>query len=342
MNSIFKMLEELNEKKGINEIVINENDKVFIEREGEFIGLKICFKEDEINYFIDEIARFNHKICDEKNPILDGNLPDGSRVNIIRYPYAKNGTAITIRRYSENLFSFKKDFGKFKIPASYISFFRALVRSKKNILISGGTAVGKTSFMNMMLNEISFNHRIISIEDTIELNIQQPNVVRLESGTLSLDEDINISMRNLVRNSLRMRPDRIIIGEVRGVEVFDLFQAMNTGHSGVIASIHANSSIECLLKIEALFMMTGFDFPYHVIRKNISQSLDFIIQLEKKKNGERIVKQVLEVNGMEGNNILTSSILENDSGELVKTGVTPISSNDLIYEGDLAKDFFII
>ncbi len=337
-NSVWKMLEDLSTKKGISEIVINGSKNVFVERGGEFIGLNVPLNKKDILEFSNEVALFNKKKFSNENPILDGRLPDGSRINIISEPYASQGTSITIRKYLSNNFELDKHSQLFGISEKYVPFFKSLIKAKKNILISGGTGSGKTTFMNMLLKEVSPDERIITIEDTLELVVGNTNCVRLEAGLTSGKE--GLSMSQLVKNTLRMRPDRIFIGEVRGAEVFDMIQAMNTGHDGSMTSIHANSPVECLQRVEALFLMAGFDLPYHVVRKYISTAVDFIIQLGRTEDGRRKVTQVMEVNSMEGNNILTTSVLEIENGELVFGGAVPSLANELAKKGELPTNYW--
>ncbi|MFG1526710.1 CpaF family protein [Halobacteriovorax sp. RZ-2] len=337
-NSVWKMLEDLSTKKGISEIVINGSKNVFVERGGEFIGLNVPLNKKDILEFSNEVALFNKKKFSNENPILDGRLPDGSRINIISEPYASQGTSITIRKYLSNNFELDKHSQLFGISEKYVPFFKSLIKAKKIILISGGTGSGKTTFMNMLLKEVSPDERIITIEDTLELVVGNTNCVRLEAGLTSGKE--GLSMSQLVKNTLRMRPDRIFIGEVRGAEVFDMIQAMNTGHDGSMTSIHANSPVECLQRVEALFLMAGFDLPYHVVRKYISTAVDFIIQLGRTDDGRRKVTQVMEVNSMEGNNILTTSVLEIENGELVFGGAVPSLANELAKKGELPTNYW--
>ncbi|AYF45024.1 MULTISPECIES: CpaF family protein [Halobacteriovorax] len=334
-NSIWKMLDDLSTKRGISEIVINGPNSVFVERAGEFIGLNVNINKKDILDFATEVAIFNKKEFSNNDPILDGRLPDGSRVNIISEPFASSGTSITIRKYLSNNFELEKHGALFNIPENVVPFLMALMRSRKNILISGGTGSGKTTFMNMLLKEVDQGERIITIEDTIELVLKQPNSVRLEAGL-----DKNISMSELVKNTLRMRPDRIIVGEVRGAETFDMIQAMNTGHDGSMTSIHANSPVECLQRVESLFLMSGFDLPYHVVRRYISTAVDYIIQLGRGENGRRKVTQIMEVNSMEGNHILTTSVFETENDELIFSGAVPSSANDLQHKGDLEINYW--
>lgn len=334
------MLEDLATKKGITEIVINGPKSIFVERAGEFIGLNASFSRNDISTFIKEVADYNRKECDGDNPILDGNLPDGSRINIVLEPFCTNFCAITIRKYTAANLTLDDHSQSFGISEQWVPFFKSIIASRMNVIVSGGTGVGKTTFMNMLVREISPDQRIITIEDSLELSVSQINNVRLEAGKRLESTGETISTRELVKNTLRMRPDRIIIGEVRGGEVFDLLQAMNTGHEGSMTSVHANSSVEALSRLETLYLMAGFDLPYHVVRRQMSQAIDFIIQLGKGPGGKRVVKQVLEVNSMEGNTVLTSSILETIEGELVSTGVVPSQINKLSEAGLIKRDYF--
>lgn len=340
MNPVWKMLEDLASKRGINEIVINGPKNVFVERGGEFIGLNVGFTKANLLDFVKEVADYNKKVCNHQNPLMDGTLPDGSRVNIVLEPFVSQPCAITIRKYVRNNLSLDEHSQTFGIREKWIPFFKAMVAGKMNILVSGGTGVGKTTFMNMLLREIPNDERIVSIEDTLELNITNQNSVRLEAGSKLESGTTDITIRDLVKNTLRMRPDRIIIGEVRGGEVFDLLQAMNTGHEGSMTSVHANSPVECLSRVETLFMMAGFDIPYHVVRRHMAQAIDFVIQLGRGPGGKRVVKQVLEINNLEGNNILTSSILDIEEGELISTGVVPSRMQKFVEANLLAKDYF--
>lgn len=334
------MVNGLADKKGISEIVINGPKEVFVERGGQFIQLDISLTKEDIHNFAVDIAAFNKKSFDSNNPILDGNLPDGSRVNIINEPFAHGCPAISIRRYLKHISKFDKNPNIFGLNEKWITFFKALVASRMNIIVSGGTGVGKTTFMNLMLQELSSQERIITIEDTLELNFEHSNLVRLESGNRSTVTTANISTRDLVKNTLRMRPDRIIIGEVRGGELFDLLQAMNTGHDGSMASVHANSPGECLNRLETLYLLAGFDVPYQAVKKQIGNAVDFIIQLGRNRDGERVITHLQEVTGMEGVNILSQSIAAFGEGRLIESGITPKNMRRIHEMGGVPIDFF--
>jgi pilus assembly protein CpaF len=224
----------------------------------------------------------------------------------------------------------------------WIQFLRACVGARLNIIVSGGTGVGKTTFLNLLLGELTRHERVITIEDTIELSLNIPNVVRLESGGNNLASKATLSIRDLVKNTLRMRPDRIIIGEVRGGEMFDLLQAMNTGHEGSMTSIHANSPGECLGRIETIYLLAGFDIPYHVIRRQMTRAIDLIIQIGRNHQGKRIVTHIAELTGMEKDVITMQPVaLYNEKNDnLVFTGNTLSKIRKLHEKAGLPLDFF--
>ena len=339
-SNIWNLLNDIAKKGGISEVVINSPKQVFVERGGKFLQINASFSEDDVWNFVKEISEFNQKECSKDNPILDGNLPDGSRINIIMPPFVSNFPAISIRRYLKLSTSFAESPEIFGLDSEWIKLLRAMIKSRMNIVISGGTGVGKTTFMNLMLAEIDKNERVITIEDTLELSLNMPNLVRLEAGGKSRYSKAVLQTRDLVKNTLRMRPDRIIIGETRGPELFDLLQAMNTGHEGSMTSIHSNSPAECLSRMETLFLMAGFDIPIMVVRKQISTAIDFIIQVGRDENGKRVLTEILELNGMEGQTMLSTSIAKRVDGELKFQGITPKRIDELSKVGEINVNFF--
>jgi pilus assembly protein CpaF len=313
-NSIWNLINDLNKKTGITEILINGPKSVFVERGGQFIQLNANLSLSEIHQFISEIATMNQKVCDENNPILDGNLPDGSRINIINTPFVSGSPAISIRKYLKFISSFESNPTVFGLTPHWIDFLKSVIHARLNIVVSGGTGVGKTTFLNLLINEIPKNERVIAIEDTPELTINMANVVRLESGAKALQSKSLLTTRDLVKNTLRMRPDRIIIGETRGGELFDLLQAMNTGHDGSMTSVHASSGGECLSRMETLFLLAGFEIPLNVVRKQMSSAIQFIIQLGRDKEGNRMISEIIEICGMEGSTMLIQTIATREDG----------------------------
>ncbi len=338
-NVIFGLIEELGKKAGISEVIINRLDNVYVEKDGEMIRLDTKFTEDEIEEFCQEVALYNRKEFSSNVPIMDGNLTDGSRVNFIHKEYTGNTHAVTIRRYMKNIKTFDASPGIFSLSKQWMDFFKILVKARVNVIVAGGTGVGKTTFLNLLLQEIPHKERIITIEDTRELQFNLPNVVRLEARPQVADSK-GLAIRDLLKNTLRMRPDRIIVGEVRGGEVFDLLQAMNTGHEGSMTSVHANSPGECLMRLENLYMLSGYDLPIKALRYQIGTAVDYILQIRRDKNGHRVVHQLAEVGGMEGDKILMQDVGLFKDGELRFTGLVP-SKVAKLHKAGLAKDFFL-
>lgn len=339
-NAIWNLINDLNKKSGITEILINGPKHVFVERGGQFIQLNANLPAADISTFIKEVADMNQKVCNSDCPIMDGTLPDGSRINIINEPFVQGSPAISIRKYLKTISSFDNNPTVFGLTPKWVEFFRAMMASKLNVVVSGGTGVGKTTFLNLLINEIAKAERIITIEDTIELSINLPNVVRLEAGAKSLQSKSNLSTRDLVKNTLRMRPDRIIIGETRGPELFDLLQAMNTGHEGSMTSVHANSGNECLSRMETLFLLAGFEIPLIVVRKQMASAINFIVQLGRDQSGQRVISEIIEVCGMEGPIMLTQQLASREDGVLVFKGIPPKSIEQLHRLGNLPYNFF--
>lgn len=339
-NEVWALIDELGKKNGITEIMINSPESIFIERQGQIIQINAQLTDKGIDQFVLEVAKLNGKICDSNTPILDGKLPDGSRVNIITKPYVDKSPAISIRKYLKTIVSFDKNPDVFGLGPQWITFFKAIAKAKLNVVVSGGTGAGKTTFLNLLINEIPKHERVVTIEDTLELNLQMPNVVRLDSGIKDVLSTSKVDTRALVKNTLRMRPDRIIIGESRGPELFDLIQAMNTGHDGSFTTIHSNSCIDCLSRMETLYMMSGFEMPILAIRKHISSVVHFIVQLAKDKNGNRVIEEIIEINGMEGNHILRQTIAKREDGYLIFKGAAPSVMNQLHEKAGLPINFF--
>ena len=339
-NKIWQLIADLNKKVGISEIIINRPDAIFVEVQGEIIRLDFSVSDADIEEFVQDVAASNRRDFGPGAPILDGNLPDGSRINIISKDYTKVSHTITIRRYSKAIKTFEGSPGIFGLNPQMVTLLKAMIRARFNIMVAGGTGVGKTTFMNLMLHEISQKDRIITIEDTRELQLSQPNVVRLEAKP-GFGDMIGLTQRDLVKNTLRMRPDRIVVGEVRGAEAFDLLQAMNTGHEGTIASIHANSPGECMIRLENLFMLAGYDLPMKALRYQISEATDFIVQIKRDKNGHRLISQITEITGMEGERITMQDLAATKNGEFKLTGLVPASFERLIESGGVSKEFFL-
>ena len=337
-SAVWKLIRELENKKGITEISINGPREIFIERDGKLIQLAYDLKNSDINSFVTELSEIRKKKYGEGDaPIINGSLYDGSRYNVIKKPFANGSHAISIRKYIKSIKNFSENAGVFGLYGKWVEFLKACVKSRMNIIISGGTGSGKTTLMNLLLQEVPPEERVVTIEDTLELNFKHKNLVRLESISA---RDHQLTIRDLVINSLRMRPDRIIIGETRGGEFFDLLTAMNTGHDGSMSSIHSNNAAECLQRMETLFFLAGFDIPHKAIRGQISSGIDFIFQIKRDQSGKRILDEIIEISGMEGDTILTTNVAKFEDGGLHSTGVTPKSIDKLHHLGGLPRDFF--
>lgn len=339
MNSVWKLLEDLSLKKGITEVIINDEDSVYIEREGELTRLNTQLDRQDILDFCEQVATQNNLNFGSDYPILDGNLEDGSRINIIASQYTGGLPAITIRKFLKGFMNIDKLDGKFNLSDKWINFFKILVSARTNILISGGTGVGKTTLLNLFLNEISPTERVIIIEDTKELRFDRPNSVRLFTPTTNSQLNNPLDVRTLVRNTLRMRPDRVILGEVRGGEAFDLLQLMNTGHDGSMTTIHANSPSEALMRLENLFLFAGHDVPLKAIRFQMMSAIDFVIQLARDRVSGRVVAHISEVCAMEGDRIIFQDIGIQSEHGVKFTGLVPSKMERLIDAG-LPRNFF--
>jgi pilus assembly protein CpaF len=319
----------------ITEVMVNGAKKVYIERKGKIIRTNVTFEDDDhVSRIIERIILPLGRRIDPENPTVDARLPDGSRVNAVIPPVAIDGPSITIRKFSREKLTVN-DLIRFKSLTPQIAeFLRACVVSRLNIVISGGTGSGKTTLLNILSCFIPEEERIVTIEDAAELQLRQEHVVRLETKPANLDGQGYVSTRDLVRNSLRMRPDRIVVGECRGGEALDMLQAMNTGHDGSLTTLHANTPRDALSRMETMALMSGMDLPLKVVREQIASAVDLIVQQTRLKDGSRKVTAVTEVAGMEGDTIVLSDIFKfeqtglspdgNVIGELKPTGLRPL------------------
>jgi pilus assembly protein CpaF len=306
-------LEPLLARDDIADIMVNGARKIYIEVEGKVEETPIRFRDNQqlLNICQRIVSQVGRRV-DESSPICDARLPDGSRVNVIAPPLAIDGTALTIRKFKKDKLTLEQlvRFGSISQPGAEI--LQIIGRVRCNTIISGGTGSGKTTLLNCLTRYIDATERIITCEDSAELQLQQPHVVRLETRPPNLEGEGEITMRELVRNCLRMRPERIIVGEVRGPEVFDLLQAMNTGHDGSMGTIHSNSPRECLSRMESMIAMGGFSLPPKTVREIITGSVDVIVQAARLRDGSRRITHITEVIGMEGEVIITQDLLTYD------------------------------
>lgn len=337
-------LEPLLADPSISEVMVNGFDTVFVERRGRIELVNTRFNDNEhLLKVIDKIVSRVGRRIDESSPMADARLADGSRVNAIVPPLALDGPMLTIRRFSVVPLQMADLISKKALTPGMAELLAAFVKAKTNILISGGTGSGKTTLLNILSGYIPDGERIITIEDTAELQLQQRHVVRLESRTANIEGTGEVTMRSLVRNSLRMRPDRIVLGEVRGSEVIDMLQAMNTGHDGSLTTVHANSPRDALSRLENLLGLGGVNMPVKALRQQISAGLNVVVQVSRMNDGSRKVTSIHEITGMEGDVITTQEIFSFEregmsadgfvKGHFRATGVRPKLTEKLIAYG---------
>jgi pilus assembly protein CpaF len=302
-------LEALLRDPNISDILVNGPNKVYIERRGKLEQAPVFFDGNRHLMTIIEriVSRVGRRI-DEASPMVDARLPDGSRVNAIIPPLAIDGASLSIRRFPAVRLNMQRLIEVNALTRPMSQLLAAAVRIRLNILIAGGTGSGKTTMLNILSGEIPPDERIVTIEDSAELQLQQPHVVRLETRPPNVEGKGEVNQRDLMRNSLRMRPDRIILGEIRGSEAMDMLQAMNTGHDGSLATIHANSPRDTLMRLESMVAMAGLNLPITAVRHQIASALDLLLQLERQEDGRRRVVSIDEVQGMEGDVITTAQI----------------------------------
>ncbi|WP_407682550.1 CpaF family protein [Pseudarthrobacter sulfonivorans] len=285
----------------VTEIMVNRADQIYVERHGQLFMTDTKFSNEEaLRKVIERIVTRIGRRIDESSPLVDARLSDGSRVNAIIPPLAVNGASLTIRKFAREALTVEKLIGFGSLSPEMAELLRACVLAKMNIIVSGGTGTGKTTMLNVLSSFIPASDRIVTIEDAVELQLQQDHVVRLESRPANIEGKGEVSIRDLVRNSLRMRPDRIVVGEVRGGESLDMLQAMNTGHDGSISTVHANSPRDAVARLETLVLMAGMDLPLRAIREQIASAVNLIVHISRLRDGSRRVTHVTEVQGMEG------------------------------------------
>ena len=328
-------LDEVLADDSVTEVMCNGHDDIYVERQGKIAAVDASF-DDEAHFrqVIEKIVGSIGRRIDEAQPYVDARLPDGSRVNAVLPPIAVNAPVLTIRRFPAEPYEVKDlvNFGTLTVDVSV--FIEACVRGKLNVLISGGTGTGKTTLLNVASAFIPEGERIITIEDAAELRLHQPHVVSLEARPANIEGAGEITIRDLVRNALRMRPDRIVVGEVRGAEALDMLQAMNTGHEGSLTTVHSNSPRDAISRIETMVLMAGYDLPVRAIRQQIASAIDIIVHLDRFGDGSRHVTHVTELQGLEGDTITLQDIFKyafasggtqtaKSTGKLLSTGLRP-------------------
>ncbi len=337
-------LETLLADTTISDILVNNYDSIYVERFGKLEKVPVTFYDNRhLLNIIDRIVSSVGRRIDESSPMVDARLQDGSRVNAIIPPLALDGPCLSIRRFTVDKLTSEQLIAYGSMNKEIGQFINAIVLGKLNVLISGGTGSGKTTLLNILSGFIPENERIITIEDSAELQLQQPHTVRLETRIANIEGKGEVLQRDLVKNSLRMRPDRIVIGEVRGAEAIDMLAAMNTGHEGSLTTLHANNPRDALGRMENMVCMAGFDMPIHNIRSQIASAINVVIQLQRQEDGCRRITSVQEINGMEGDVITMSEIFKftrtgkdadgNILGDYTATGVIPNFNNQLKLKG---------
>jgi pilus assembly protein CpaF len=302
-------LESLIQDQEITEIMVNGPHQIFVEKKGALQKDEARFLDDQqLRTAIERILAPIGRRLDESQPYVDGRLLDGSRINAVIPPISLNGPILTIRKFSKNKLTVKDLIRFGSITQDAADFLGACVKARKNIVVSGGTGSGKTTLLNILSNFIPESERIVTIEDSAELQLNQEHVVRLESRPANLEGTGRIAIRDLVINALRMRPDRIVVGECRGGEALDMLQAMNTGHDGSMTTAHANTSRDALARLETMCLFAGIELPLKAIREQISRAVDVIVQQSRLPNGKRTITQISEVQGMEGDVIVLQDI----------------------------------
>ncbi len=341
------------EDPDVTEIMVNTTDQIFVERNGRIEPTGRRFQSVEhVRRVIDRIVSEVGRRIDESSPMVDARLPDGSRVNAIIPPLAVDGPMLTIRKFSAVPFEVDDLIGFRTITPRLAGFLDACVRSRISILVSGGTGSGKTTLLNVLSGFVPDDERLITIEDAVELRLRQRHVIRLESRPPNIEGKGQVTIRDLVRNALRMRPDRIIVGEVRGPEALDMLQAMNTGHEGSLTTLHANSPRDALARLETMVLMAGMELPLQAIREQVSSAIDLVVHVSRLSDGSRRITQVAEVTGMEGSIIQLNDLFSlddartlDDDGNVIgtaqPTGIRPAFEHSLKASGvDFANELF--
>jgi pilus assembly protein CpaF len=327
-----------------SEIMVNGPKLVFVERGGELLETDVEFEDnDHVLRIIDRMLNPLGRRVDYDNPTADARLPDGSRVNVVIPPVAVDGPHISIRKFLSTKMDMDDLLALESLTPYMVTFLEACVRARLNILITGNTSSGKTTLLNILSSYIPNHERIVTIEDAVELNLKQRHVVRMETKLPGVDGVGAVTVRDLVRNALRMRPDRLVVGEVRGGESLDMLQAMNTGHSGSITTLHANSPRDAIARIETMSMMAGLDLPIIAIRRQISSAINLIVHQTRLQDGSRKTTQITEVGGMEGDVVVLTDIFKFEQtgigeggkvlGQLKPTGIRPLFSPKLEVAG---------
>jgi len=323
----FGPLQDLLDDPSVSEIMVNGFASVFVESKGKLHRTNRTFESnDQLIRVIDRMVRTSGRRVDQSSPMVDARLPDGSRLNVVLPPLAVDGPSLTIRKFTAGHLGIDHLVEQSSLSQEAADFLRQAVATKANILVSGGTGTGKTTILNILSSFIDRHERVVTVEDAVELSLDLPNLIRLETRPANAEGAGQVTIRDLVRNSLRMRPDRIVVGEVRGAEALDMLQAMNTGHEGSLSTLHANSPRDALRRLETMVLLGGIDLPLRAIREQVASAINFIVQLTRDASGRRYVSSISEVVGMEGDVVSTADLFTRDTSSfdsiLVSTGIS--------------------
>jgi len=325
-------LQELLDRSEISEIMVNGHQQIFVERKGRLERTSRSFdSEEHLRAVIDRMVRSSGRRVDQSSPMVDARLPDGSRLNVVLPPLAVDGPSITIRKFTAQHLTSSDLVERGALSSEAADFLAQAVSQRRNIIVSGGTGTGKTTMLNVLSSHIARSERVVTVEDAVELQLDMPNIIRLESRPANTEGAGAVTIRDLVRNSLRMRPDRIVVGEVRGAEALDMLQAMNTGHDGSLSTLHANNPRDAIRRLETMVLLGGVDLPLRAIREQVASAVDLIVQLTRGADGSRFVSSITEVVGLEGDVVSTAELFHRPTGpdqdrtaapSLMSTGVT--------------------
>jgi len=321
----FGALQDLLDDPRISEVMVNGIEHVYVEVSGVIHRTDRSFESEEaLLRVIDRMVRSSGRRVDQASPMVDARLPDGSRLNVILPPLAVDGPAVTIRKFSADRLTIETLVESGSLTAEVAAYLTSAVESRRNVIVSGGTGTGKTTMLGILSSFIGRGERVVTVEDAVELSLDLPNLVRLESRPANAEGAGEVGIRDLVWNALRMRPDRIVVGEVRGAEAIDMLQAMNTGHEGSLSTLHANTPRDALRRLETMVLLAGVDLPLRAIREQIASAIDVVVQLNRDADGRRLVTSITEVVGMEGDVLSAAEIFQRSperGAALVATGV---------------------